>query len=360
MGSASVIRRATTWGAAMGPHLRPLGLIGMSAGCVALPQVFHSDYALRILDMILIWSLLAIGQNVITGFCGQLSIGHAAFYGLGAYTSALLTIRMDVPFPLALLMAGATATLLGIAVGFPAIRVGGDYFFIVTIGMSAIVQLVFLNFTELTNGPMGIPAIPPAQIFTITLVANSDYYYLLLGLVAIVSWMTWQIMRSDIGRAFRAIREDETAARAMGVNVTYYKVLAFSIGAFYAGMAGSVLAHFLGFVGPQGFTPDESLLVFEMVILGGLGSIAGSIIGAALLVGSTELIRGLIDYRLYIGGFLLIVLMRWRPQGLIGTVRLRAPQVRIDPTASSVEDASDTTRLHATDTRQLHPKVPPV
>jgi branched-chain amino acid transport system permease protein len=318
-------------------RLKPYALLAFAVLMVAFPQVYRDDYAIRILCMIMIWSMLAIGQNVITGFCGQLSVGHAAFYGIGAYTSALLTMRLDLPFPLALLAAGLMAMVLGVVVGFPAIRIGGDYLFIVTIGFSEIVRLTFLNWNALTNGPMGMPGIPPAEILGYLLTTNTHYYYLLLGLLALIIFATWQIIRSDIGRSFQAIREDETAALAMGVNVTFYKLLAFAIGAFFAGLAGSVLAHFLAFVGPDGFTVDESVLVFEMVILGGLGSIAGSVLGAALLVGSVELIRGLVDYRLYVGGILLIVMMIWRPQGLIGTVRLKTPGILPDPLEAPTE-----------------------
>jgi len=311
----------------VGGHWRPWALVALCVVLVALPQVRRDDYLLRILNMIMIWSMLAIGQNLITGFCGQLAVGHAAFYGIGAYTSALLTLKLHFPFPLALLCAALAATVAGVIVGFPAIRVGGDYLFIVTIGFGEIVRLTFLNWDTLTNGPLGMPGIPPAKILGFTLITNTHYYYLLLGLLALVVLATWQIVRSDIGRSFQAIREDETAALAMGINVTYYKVLAFAVGAFFAGIAGSALAHYLAFVGPDGFTIDESVLVFEMVILGGLGSIAGSILGAAILVGSVESLRWLVDYRLYVGGILLIAMMRWRPQGLIGTVRLRTPRV---------------------------------
>jgi len=330
--AAALRRRAGSPRGIASPRLKRAGLLLFVVGMLALPQLYRDDYALRILDMVMIWSMLAIGQNLITGFCGQLSMGHAAFYGIGAYTSALLAIRLDAPFPLALVASAVVAMLLGVAVGFPAIRIGGDYLFIVTIGFAEIVRLIFLNADALTNGPMGLPGVPPARILDLTLKSNTDYYYLLLGLLALVIVTTWQIVRSDIGRAFQAIREDETAALAMGVNTTYYKILAFAIGACFAGIAGSVLAYFLAFVGPDGFTVDESILVFEMVIVGGLGSIAGSVLGAALLVGSIETLRWLVDYRLYIGGVLLIAMMIWRPQGLIGTVRLKVPRMAVQPT----------------------------
>ena len=340
------------------PWLRQAGLGLLVVGMLVLPQVYRSEFGLRVLCMIMIWSMLAIGQNLITGFCGQMSLCHAAFYGIGAYTSSLLTIRLGAPFPVALLAAGLVAMVLGIAVGFPAIRISGDYLFIVTIGFAEIVRLVFLNWDVVTNGPLGIPGVPPVRLLGLTLTTNTHYYYLLLFLLAVVVVATWQIVRSDIGRSFKAIREDETAALAMGINTTYYKVLAFAVGAFFAGLAGSVLAHYLAFVGPDGFTVDESILVLEMVIVGGLGSIAGSILGAALLIGSVETLRWLVDYRLYVGGILLIGMMIWRPQGLIGSVRLKTPRLRdeppqapepaapVIPVAQPEPGVADTTEVH--------------
>lgn len=338
--AASTGQTILGWSALAQPRVKQVGLGLLAVATLALPQVYRSEFGLRIACIIMIWSMLAIGQNLITGFCGQMSLCHAAFYGIGAYTSALLTIRLGIPFPLALLASALVATMLGIAVGFPAIRIGGDYLFIVTIGFAEIVRLVFLNWDVVTNGPLGLPGVPPARLFGLVLTTNTHYYYLLLALLSMVIVASWQIVRSDIGRCFKAIREDETAALAMGVNATYYKVLAFAVGAFFAGLAGSVLAHYLAFVGPDGFTVDESILVLEMVIVGGLGSIPGSVLGAALLVGSVETFRWLVDYRLYVGGILLIGMMIWRPQGLIGSVRLREPRSLEEPPADAATTAT--------------------
>jgi branched-chain amino acid transport system permease protein len=308
------------------PGQRRWLIVAVVVGLLALPLVIRSDYALRILDMVLIWSILALGQNVITGYCGQLSLGQAAFYGIGAYTSALITMRLGAPYPVALLAAVGAATLLGIIVGIPSIRIGGDYLFIVTIGFAEIVRLVFLNWTSVTNGPKGLVGVPVANILGYALHTNRDYYYLLIALLVAIMLGLHLVLSSDIGRAFQAIREDETAAQAMGIDISRYKVLAFALGAGTAGVAGSVLAHFLAFVGPDNFTMLESSLAFEIVILGGLGSLPGSVLGALLIVGSTEWLRWLQEYRLYIGGLVLMLVMLVRPQGLIGTVRLRPPR----------------------------------
>ena len=282
---------------------------------------------LRIVITILIWSLLAIGQNLITGFCGQMSVGHAAFYGVGAYTSALLVMRLEVPYIVAFFAAGAASALVGLAIGLPAIRIRGLYLFIVTIGLGEIAQQVFLNWDAVTNGPLGLPGIPLPTILGYEIATNTQFYYFALVVVALVVAATYRIVNSDIGRSFQAIREDETAAIAMGINATYYKTLAFVLGAFYAGLAGSIVAHFLSVIGPTQFSIDESVLVFLMVILGGLGSIAGSIVGTAVVICINESFRILPEYRLFIGGFLFVGLMLWRTQGIMGTVNLAAPKV---------------------------------
>jgi len=184
-----------------------------------------------------------------------------------------------------------------------------------------------LNWQGVTNGPLGIPGVPPPDFFGYKIIDNTQFFYFSLALLALTVWATYRIVNSDIGRSFQAIREDETAALAMGVNITYYKVLAFTIGAFFAGIAGSVMSGFVSLVGPQSFTIDESVLIFEMAILGGLGSIPGSILGTAIVITANESIRQLSDYRLYVGGLILLGLMIWRPQGIMGTVRLKVPRL---------------------------------
>jgi branched-chain amino acid transport system permease protein len=327
------VRRAGLSAGIIMLFLAPLILDAVGRVGVLPPGV----YTLRIVDMVLIWSMLSIGQNLITGFCGQLAMGHAAFYGIGAYTSALLVMKLAVPYPAALVAAACTAAFLGIIVGFPAVRISGDYLFIVTIGFGQIVQLIFLNWQSVTNGPLGIPGVPPPDFFGYKIMDNTQFFYFSLALLALIVWATSRIVNSDIGRSFQAVREDETAAVAMGVNISYYKVLAFAIGAFFAGIAGSVMAGFLAFVGPQGFTIDESVLIFEMVILGGLGSIPGSILGTAIVVTANESIRQFSDYRLYVGGIILLAVMILRPQGIMGTVRLKAPHPTVEQEAEPDE-----------------------
>jgi branched-chain amino acid transport system permease protein len=289
---------------------------------LALPFLIRNEYVSRVINTILIYSILSLGLNLVTGFAGQLSLGHAAFYGIGAYATAILGLRLGIPFPLTLVASGVIACLFGVLLGIPTFRVGGDYLCIVTIGFAEIIRLVFLNWMSLTRGPMGLPGVPPAQLFSFVFSTNRSYYYLFLVLAGLTLFVIYRIVNSQIGRAFMAIREDPIAASAMGVNITYYKILAFAIGAFFAGIAGSCFAHYLMFVGPNSFNVDESLIILQTVILGGLGSIPGCLLGTVIMIVIPELFRAIYLYRMLWSGVLLIVLMLWRPQGILGKVTL--------------------------------------
>jgi len=284
-----------------------------------LPAIVQSDYVRRIIAMIFIYAILAMSLNLIAGINGQLSLGHAAFYGIGAYTSALLSLQFQWPFLATFLVATAAAALFGFLLGVPCLRLSGDYLCIVTIGFAEILRLIFQNWVGLTRGPMGLPGIPRISFFSFKLTTDLQYDYFFLIIMVLTFICMERLINSQIGRAFIAIRDDEVAAGAMGVNLTVYKVLAFVIGSTFAGMAGSMMAHYSSFIGPMNFTVDESLLVLQMVILGGLGSNVGAVVGAAILVIAPELLRVVSEYRMLINGLLMICLMIWRPQGLLGT-----------------------------------------
>jgi branched-chain amino acid transport system permease protein len=320
--------------------LKPVAYAALAAALLAAPLLTSNQFLIRVMTMIMIWALLGLGQNVITGFCGQLSFGHAAFYGIGAYTSVLLTIHFGAPYPLALAGAALAAAAFGLVVGYPAVRIGGDYLFLVTIGFAEIARLVFLNWDDVTGGAVGIPNVPPIEFFGWKFLTNIGYYYVALTLLALVVAALSRIVASDIGRCFKAIREDEIAARSVGISLTRYKLMAFAIGAAIGGMAGSVVAHFLAYVGPDMFTNWESTVVFVIVLVGGLGSIPGTIIGAALVVGAFESLRGLVDYRMYVVGALLIGTVLLRPSGLLGAVRLRAPRAPVEPIDEPAESSA--------------------
>lgn len=289
---------------------------------ICLPLIVRSGYIIRILSLIWLYSILALSLNLITGFTGLLSLGHAAFYCIGAYTSALLALKLHWPFIWCLFAAGAMALTFGIAVGIPALRLKMDYLCIVTMGFAEIVRIVFQNWMSLTRGPMGLPGIPRPVIFGFEFTANVHFYYLFLAFLVLVLWVVTGVVDSQIGRALIAIREDEVAAQCSGVDITYYKVMAFALGAGMAGVAGSLMAGYTSYICPSNFTVDESLLILQMVILGGLGSIPGSVVGAAILVSVAEAFRVVSQYRMLLSGIVMVALMVARPQGLLGTVKV--------------------------------------
>jgi len=299
--------------------IRPILLALGAITLLVLPSLITQAYIVHIIIMILVYIPLAMAQNLITGFTGMLTMGNAAFYGLGAYTSALLVMNFNVPWPLAFLAAGLVAAFFGLVVGFPCLRVGSDYLTLMTIGFGAIFSAVATNWVPVTRGSMGIPAVPYPSIGPFVFNNHEKIYYLYLFIAIACYFFMYRLTRSRIGRAFIAIREDEIAASTMGINLSYYKVLSFVLGALWAGFAGSMLAHFLNFVGPQSFTLDESLLHVQIAILGGFGSLAGSVIGAAIMVSLPQIFQDIYQYRLLLNGLLLLALMAWRPQGIMGT-----------------------------------------
>jgi branched-chain amino acid transport system permease protein len=299
-------------------------LLPILVGCgvillLGMPIIVTQAYVLHMIVMILIYVPLAMAQNLITGFTGMLTMGNAAFYGLGAYTSALLVMNWGVPWPLAFLAAGLVAAFFGMVVGVPCLRVANDYLTLMTIGFGAIFLAVVTNWVPVTRGSMGIPGVPPPSIGPFVFNTLDRYYYLYLFIAAACYFFMYRLTRSRVGRAFIAIREDEIAASTMGINASHYKVTAFTFGALWAGFAGSMLAHFLNFVGPQSFTLEESLLHVQIAILGGFGSLAGSVIGATIMVSLPQIFQDIYQYRLLLNGLMLLALMAWRPQGIMGT-----------------------------------------
>ncbi len=286
---------------------------------LTIPLFVPSAFALHTIITILIYVPLVLSQNLITGFAGMLTMGQAAFYGLGAYTSALLVMRFGIPWPFAFLAAGITAAIAGVVVGLPCLRLGSDYLTLMTIGFGVIFSAVATNWVPVTRGSMGLPGVPPASIGPLVFNTLPKQYYLFLVIAALCYFFMHRLTRSHIGRALIAIREDEIAASTMGINQAYYKVMAFTFGALWAGFSGSMLAHSLAFVGPQSFSMDESLLHVQMAILGGFGSLPGSVLGAAILVSLPQIFQGIYQYRMLINGILLLILMAWRPQGIMGT-----------------------------------------
>lgn len=277
--------------------------------------IFNS-YFINVLIIAGIYIILSLGLNLTTGFAGQVSLGHAAFYAIGAYTSAILSTKLGFSIWLTLPISAVTAWVVGALLGLPSLRVREDFLAIVTMGLGLIIQSLALNL-KVTGGPMGIGNIKPLTIFGHQ-AGMAGFFVFELVLIVILTFVLYRIINSRVGRALKSIREDETVAGTIGINTTIYKVFAFAIGAMYAGIAGTLFAHYFTYVSPDSFGFMESATILSMVVLGGLGSIKGSIIGALILSLAPEFLRGLEDYRILIYGLLLVVMMRFRPQGLFG------------------------------------------
>ena len=289
-----------------------------------IPLILQNNtYALRTAVMVLIYIVLALSLNFVLGFAGQLSLGHSAFYAVGAYTTAILTVTYGVPFWIALIASAIVAGIFGLLLGIPTLRLKGDYLAITTIGFSEILRLVLINWASFTRGPAGIPGIPSPSIFGFTLGTNTSYYYILYVLVLITIFISYRLINSRLGRGLVAVKDDETAAEAMGINPTFLKMLAFVLGAAIAGLAGGIFASFIHYVNPDNFTYMESVVILTMVVLGGVGSIPGVIVGATVLTILPEALRGISTYRYAIYGILLVMMMIVRPQGIISAASLK-------------------------------------
>ena len=302
-----------------------LVLAGLNAW---LPRAMN-PYFFQVLILIGINIILAVSLNLVNGFTGQFSIGHAGFMAVGAYTSAMFSmgpgkamlaalaaaglpvaVTQGAVLLVALLLGGALAAVFGWVVGLPSLRLRGDYLAIVTLGFGEIIRVLILNI-DAVGGARGLPGIPHW----------ADFFWVFLG-VAVVLALARNLAHSTHGRAMFAIRDDEIAAEALGVDTTRYKVAAFVIGAFFAGVAGGLFAHYLSYLNPNTFTFLKSIEIIAMVVLGGMGSLSGSVLAAILLTLLPEVLRPVKDYRMVIYSLLLIVLMITRPQGLLGTREL--------------------------------------
>jgi branched-chain amino acid transport system permease protein len=292
-----------------------------------LPVALPIPYILQVLALSFIFGILALSLNVVSGFAGQISLGHAALFGIGAYAVALLMLRLGLTFWLAMPLAAVISVAIGVTLAAPALRLTGHFVAIATLGLGEIVYLIMQNWLDVTRGPMGLRDIPGVTILGYELQAPRDYYWLALAALALVSALAVGVNRSHLGRTLRAIREDEIGAAAQGVRPSHYKNLAFGIGAFMASLAGGLYATQLTFISPDSFLTLVSILILTMVVLGGMGNIAGSVAAAILLMTLPELLRdlsiagrSLADFRLLFYGILLLLLIRFRPQGLFGSV----------------------------------------
>ena len=288
------------------------------------------EYLIHILIVSGIYIILTLSLNLIVGYTGLAALGHMAFACVGAYTSSLLALNYGISPWIGLVIGACLASLLGLIIGMPSIRLKGDYLAIATFGFGVIIYSISKNWVDLTRGPMGLPGIPKFNLFGFELQPLWAYLILVAVFVALTGFAINRIANSPFGRILRSIRDDEVASLSIGTNVNKYKLIVFVIGAFFAGIAGSLYAHYITFIDPSSFTVMESIAVLLMVVFGGMGSIRGSFVGALVLVIFPEMLRFLgmpssiaAPLRQMIYGLLLIVLMLKRPQGIIGEYRFK-------------------------------------
>jgi len=283
------------------------------------------EYLLHILILIGIYVILSVSLDLIAGYTGILSIAHAAFYGVGAYTAALMALRLGTPFWLNLICAIILCGILGALVGIPSLRIRDDYFVIATFAFQIIMLSVMNNWVSFTSGPMGLPGIPQPVILGMK-VSSHLGFLALTGILCLLTFLiSYGIVNSPFGRVLKAIREDEIFALSAGKDVATYKVLIFVIGACMAAISGVIYAYYISFIDPTSFTVMESIFIISIVIIGGAGSLKGPILGAVVLVTLPELLRFLgmpssiaANMRQILYGGLLIAMMMWRPQGFLG------------------------------------------
>ncbi|HMK78042.1 MAG TPA: ABC transporter permease [Xanthobacteraceae bacterium] len=295
-------------------------IAALALAALALPLLVHNGYVLQTLGIGWLYAILAISLTLVAGTAGMISLGQAGLLAIGAYASGLLAIRLHLPVSVTVAAAGLITALIGTLIIFPAFRLRGHYVTIATLGVGEIVTLTILNWDSLTNGPVGLTGIPPLAAFGMPLVSGTAVYEVSLIALIVLALLQWRLLASHLGRTLRAIRDDDVAARSYGIALDRYKGLAFGIAGFAAGIAGALMAHVFSYVNHETFTSQVSLLALTMVILGGLGNVAGAILGAVTLVSLPELFRALAEYRMLIYGVALLLLIRFRPQGLLGTV----------------------------------------
>ena len=346
-GRARVLTSLAAWG---NRQVLPITFLGIGFA-VALPFLpFSSRYLIDLGTTVLIYVMLGWGLNVVVGLAGLLDLGYVAFYAVGAYTFGLLAQDLGFTFWEALPFSGLVAASFGIILGFPVLRLRGDYLAIVTLGFGEIIRIVLLNWAPVTGGPNGIGDIPRPSFFGLPFARSAPdgvttfhqffglefspdhrvifLYFVILAMALVTNVFTLRIRRLPIGRAWEALREDEVACRALGINPTTVKLSAFAIGAMFGGFAGCFFATRQGFISPESFTFIESATILAIVVLGGMGSQMGVVLAAILLVSLPEFGRAFAEFRMLIFGAAMVGVMVWRPRGLIAH---REPTLRLGP-----------------------------
>jgi branched-chain amino acid transport system permease protein len=304
---------------AAGPRRAALVSGVVLGALVLLPLVVRDTYTMRVINVIGINSLLALGLNLVIGVAGQLDAGQAGFYAVGAYTAGILSVRFGVPFWVTMGLAAFAAGLLAVAIG-PVLRLRGVFLAVATLAFGEIVRIVINNWVPVTNGPNGIPGIPFPSIGGFRFDTDQRYYYLILVWVLVGYVAIARMEDSRVGRAMKAVRDDQDAAAAMGVHAIRYKIMAFGVAGAFAGVAGALLAHLQTYISPENFTFLTSVDIIFMVVLGGLGRVPGSIVGAIVVTVGPEWLRFLKDYRIIVYTLIILAVLIGAPRGLYGGI----------------------------------------
>ena len=305
------------------PRINRPVLAALALFVIAFPFLF-SSYQTNVMTTALIYVMLGLGLNIVVGLAGLLDLGYVAFYAVGAYSYALLNHHFGLGFWAALPVGALLGALFGILLGFPVLRLRGDYLAIVTLGFGEIIRLILENWNAFSFGPSGISNIPRPGFFGIALSlsqATIYLYYLMIVLCLFTIFVVKRLRDSRIGRAWIALREDEVACEAMGIDKTKTKLTAFALGATWAGMVGVIFAAKTTFINPASFTFMESAMILSIVVLGGMGSIVGVILGAFLLILTPEYLRAFSNYRMLLFGTTMVLMMVFRPQGIVTNIR---------------------------------------
>ena len=306
--------------------LRLFPKIFLAVLVLSIPVLMPNNYYMGLANLALIYIIVAIGLNFIYGYTGYISFAQAGFFGIGAYTSALLAVDGHMSFWVTLPLSGLVAAVVGIMLGIPALKLSGHYLAMCTIGFGIIVQMILQNWTAFTHGAQGIGDIPGISLGPLVITNPTQYYYFTLVFACLAALLSWTIEHSNLGRSFKAVREDEIAASTSGINLTFTKVFSFALSALFAGFAGGLYAHMSSCISPDTFSFDQSIIFFTMVLVGGAGTVWGPIVGAVLLTFIPELLRFLQEYYMALFGIGICLAMLFMPQGI---VRLFAPDGKI-------------------------------
>lgn len=302
---------------------RPFVLLPVTLAIAAGLPFMLSSYHLQVAIMVGIFALLSLSLNFLIGYTGTISLGHAGFFLVGSYTSAILSTRYSMPFPVSLVLAAAVTSLSGLLLAIPAMRLSGHFLAVITIAFGLILHVLAINLEWLTNGVSGISGIARPSFFGWALKGDVSYYFLVLLILAVVSGMLTVYVRSGFGRALTALCDDEVAAGCMGIKVNQAKIQAFVISAGIAGIAGCLYAHYVRYINPESFTIDISIRILIMAVVGGIGSITGSIVGAAVVYVLPEALRFLNSYYYLVFGAVIIAILLYLPGGLVSLMSRR-------------------------------------